>query len=161
MTNQNLNFAAVGNFKVLNSFFISLLFFSCLTPEQKLVRKAGGKNGIFAKIITEKGIILAKLEYEKVPVTVANFIGLSQGIIPNDAKKQGEPYYDGLKFYKVFKGYMLMTGCPKNDGNGYPGYLFADEFHADLKHDGPGILSMVSNGPNSNGSQFVIEGCRL
>lgn len=120
------------------------------------MRKAGGKKGIFAKITTEKGVILAKLEYEKAPLTVANFIGLTQGLIPNEIKKPGVPYYDGLKFYKVYKAYMLMTGCPKNDGNGYPGYLFADEFHKDLKHDAPGILSMVSNGPNSNGSQFVI-----
>lgn len=129
---------------------------ACLTPNQKMVKKAGEKKGIFAKITTEKGVILAKLEYEKAPLTVANFIGLTQGLIPNEIKKPGVPYYDGLKFYKVYKGYMLMTGCPKNDGNGYPGYLFADEFHKDLKHDAPGILSMVSNGPNSNGSQFVI-----
>ena len=141
--------------KILST-ILTLIFISCLSPSQKLIKKAGGKKGIFAKITTEKGVIIAKLEFEKVPLTVANFIGLAQGIIPNDVKKNGEPFYDGLKFYKVFKGYMLMTGCPKNDGSGHPGYFFKDEFHKDLKHNAPGILSMVSNGPNSNGSQFII-----
>lgn len=139
---------------IVPSLVISLLLFSCLSAKHR--KKDTLKNGIYAEITTEKGVIIAKLEYEKVPVTVANFIGLAQGIIPNDLKKLGEPYYDGLKFYKVFKDFMLMTGCPQNDGRGQPGYYFRDEFHPDLKHDSPGVLSMLSNGPNSNGSQFII-----
>jgi peptidyl-prolyl cis-trans isomerase A (cyclophilin A) len=134
-----------------------MLLVACLSPNQKIVKKSGSKKGIFAIITTEKGVMLAKLEYEKAPLTVANFIGLAQGIIPNSIKKVGEPFYDGLKFYKVFKGFMLIAGCPKNDGTGHPGYWFMDEFHPDLKHDSPGVLSMqCSNGPNTNGSQFAI-----
>lgn len=101
-------------------------------------------------------MIIAKLEYEKVPLTVASFMGLAQGIIPNDSTNNGKPFFDSLKFYKVFKGFMVMTGCPKNNGIGHPGYFFKDEFHPNLTHDSPGILSMVSNGPNTNGSQFLI-----
>ena len=100
--------------------------------------------------------MIARLEYDKVPLTVASFAGLAQGIITNQVKKPGEPFFDGLKFYKVFKGYMLMSGCPKNDGSGHPGYLFKGELHKDLKHDAAGVLSMVNNGDSTYGSQFVI-----
>ncbi len=146
----------------MQTFKISILLLSlvvlgsCLNPSQKYIRSIEGGNGIYAKIVTEKGIIVAKLEYEKAPLTVASFIGLAQGIIPNEVKKPGIPFYDGLKFYKVFQSNRLIAGCPNNEGNGHPGYLFADEFHKDLKHDTSGVLSMQSNGPNTNGSQFVI-----
>ena len=142
-------------FKLLSFCFV-LIFSSCLTPSQKLIKNTGFKKGIFAKITTEKGTMIAKLEYKKAPLTVANFIGLSQGIIPNEVKKEGEPYYDGQIFYRVIKGNIAIGGCPKGNGTGHPGYVFRDEFHKDLKHNKPGILSMVSHGPNSNGSQFII-----
>jgi len=135
----------------------TLLFFSCLTPEQKLVKEHGFKEGIFAKMTTEKGVILLKLEYKKTPLTVANFIGLAQGIIPNDFKKPGVPFYDGLKFQRVIKNGMLIGGCPKGDGTGHPGYLFKDEFSTLLRHHKTGILSMTNNGPHSNGCQFIIS----
>lgn len=137
-------------------FVQSLFIASCLSPNQKLIKNTGHRNGIYALIYTDKGSCIAKLEYEKTPITVANFIGLSQGIIPNTLKPAGQPFYDSLKFYKVFKGYMLLTGCPKNDGRGNPGYFFMDEFHPSLRHSKPGTLSMVNSGPNSNGSQFLI-----
>ena len=139
---------------ILSGIFITILLLSCLSAN---IKKADTlQNGIYARFTTETGVFIANLEYEKVPVTVANFMGLAQGTIPNDIKKLGVPYYNGLKFYKVFVGYMLMTGCPQNDGRGQPGYYFRDEFHPELKHDAPGVLSMLSNGPNSNGSQFII-----
>jgi peptidyl-prolyl cis-trans isomerase A (cyclophilin A) len=152
------NLPKIKKGKIFIGLFILMVFFasSCLNPQQKLVKKAGYKHGIFAKITTEKGVILAKLEFEKVPLLVANFIGLAEGSIPNTFKKDSIPYYDSLRFYKVYKGYMAMTGCPKNSGNGNPGYVFMDEFHEDLKHDTPGILSMQSDAPHNNGSQFVI-----
>lgn len=139
-------------------FLISILMFEACktTPQQQLVKKAGYKEGIFAKITTEKGEILAILEFEKAPLTVANFVGLAEGTIHNDIKPDSVPYYNGLKFHRVFKGYMAVGGCPKGNGTGHPGYLFKDEFHPDLKHDKPGILTMENNGPNSNGSQFII-----
>ncbi len=98
-----------------------------------------------AVIETNKGTIRIQLQEEKVPKTVANF-----------EKLAGEGFYNGLKFHRVINDFMVQTGCPQGTGTGGPGYKFADEFHKELKHDAPGILSMANSGPNTNGSQFFI-----
>ncbi len=98
-----------------------------------------------ATIETNKGTIRVELHADKVPKTVANF-----------EKLVGDGFYDGLKFHRVIGDFMIQTGCPKGTGTGDAGYKFDDEFHADLKHDGPGVLSMANAGPNTNGSQFFI-----
>jgi peptidyl-prolyl cis-trans isomerase B (cyclophilin B) len=98
-----------------------------------------------ATIDTNRGTIKLKLHADKAPKTVANFEKLA---------KQG--FYNGLKFHRVIENFMVQTGCPKGTGTGDPGYKFADEFHPDLKHSGPGVLSMANSGPNTNGSQFFI-----
>jgi peptidyl-prolyl cis-trans isomerase B (cyclophilin B) len=98
-----------------------------------------------ATIETNQGTITAELFADKVPKTVANF-----------EKLVGQGFYNGLKFHRVIADFMVQTGCPQGTGTGGPGYKFADEFHADLRHSGPGILSMANSGPNSNGSQFFI-----
>lgn len=114
------------------------------------------QEGIYAKFDTSKGEILVKLHYDKTPGTVGNFVALAEGNLENTAKEQGTPYYDGLKFHRVIPDFMIQGGDPQGTGSGGPGYKFDDEFHPELRHDGPGVLSMANAGPGTNGSQFFI-----
>jgi peptidyl-prolyl cis-trans isomerase A (cyclophilin A) len=115
----------------------------------------------YAHFETTLGNFTVELFESKTPKTVANFAGLAEGTKPWKHPKTGEqhkdkPYFDGIIFHRVIKGFVIQGGDPLGQGYGGPGYQFEDEFHPDLRHDRAGILSMANAGPNTNGSQFFI-----
>lgn len=116
------------------------------------------EDGIYAELITNKGVMLAKLEYNKAPVTVANFVSLAEGkntMVDSAYKKK--KFYNGTVFHRVINDFMIQGGDPLGTGAGNPGYKFMDEFNPDLKHDKKGILAMANSGyGGTNGSQFYI-----
>lgn len=122
----------------------------------KIVTPSNNNTGIFAEIATSKGNILLQLEFQKAPVTVANFVALSEGNHPNvDEKYKGKPFFNGLKFHRVIKDFMIQGGDPAGNGSGNAGYSFKDEF-SDLKFTTGGLLAMANSGPATNSSQFFI-----
>tara|TARA_X000000368_G_scaffold400349_1_gene372144 strand:+ start:1911 stop:2996 length:1086 start_codon:yes stop_codon:yes gene_type:complete len=124
---------------------------SCISSHPNL------NEGLYAEIKTNKGEILINLTFKETPVTVANFVSLSEGKNKEvSSEYDKKKYYDGLVFHRVIDDFMIQGGCPQGTGTGDPGYKFKDEFDDNLNHDGPGILSMANSGPNTNGSQFFI-----
>ena len=114
------------------------------------------ESGLYANIQTSKGSILLKLAYDKAPITVANFVSLSEGKNSKVSEEfRSKKYYNGIRFHRVIADFMIQGGDPTGSGSGGPGYRFDDEF-SDLTHKGPGILSMANAGPGTNGSQFFI-----
>lgn len=117
-------------------------------------------QGLYAIFETNQGTMTCKLEEEKAPETVKNFVGLATGekeyVDPKTGKKSHEPFYNGTIFHRIIKNFMIQGGDRLGQGTGGPGYQFKDEFDASLKHTGPGVLSMANAGRNTNGSQFFI-----
>jgi peptidyl-prolyl cis-trans isomerase A (cyclophilin A) len=120
-----------------------------------------GPGQLYARFVTSQGDIVLRLEEERAPKTVRNFVGLATGtqewVHPRTGQLQkGVRYYDGTVFHRVIPNFMIQGGDPLGQGTGGPGYRFEDEFHPELRHTGPGILSMANSGAGTNGSQFFI-----
>jgi cyclophilin family peptidyl-prolyl cis-trans isomerase len=113
-------------------------------------------DGLYAEIKTSKGLIVARLEMDLVPMTVANFVGLAEGTIANAAFDPGRPFFDGTTWHRVEPGHVIQTGIPKSDRSKVPGYTFPNEIHASLSHNHAGALNMANSGPNTNAAQFCI-----
>lgn len=117
---------------------------------------AGPGPGVYADIFTGKGRIRARLEWERTPLAVANFVGLAEGTIENAAFDLGRPFFDGTTFHRVEAGHVIQAGIPASDRSRGPGYVFPNEMHAALSHDHAGALNMANGGPHTNASQFCI-----
>lgn len=137
---------------------IHRLFLTLLLPVTIVATPT--EDGIFAVFETNQGSFTCKLDYERVPMVVANFVGLAEGTRPwidlETMAIQRRPFYDGLTFHRVIDGFMIQGGSPNGLGTDGPGYQFPDQMHPDLIHEGVGVLSMANSGLDTNGSQFFV-----
>lgn len=140
--------------------FLALAAVSAVAVAADPIDDATAADGLYAVFETTLGSFACRLEPEKAPVTVGNFVGLAAGtqefIDARTGQRTKRPFYDGLRFHRVVSGFVVQAGCPRGDGTGGPGYEFVDEIDPSLRHDGPGVLSMASAGRDRNGSQFFI-----
>jgi len=112
--------------------------------------------GLYARIYTSKGPVLAELKPDLTPLPVTNFVGLAEGTIQNDAFDLGTPFYDGTVIHRVEAGHVIQMGVPQSDRAQGPGYVFPNEIHADLSHDHAGALNFANSGPDTNAGQWCI-----
>jgi len=144
--------------KLINKAFHLLALILLMTTSSCQDKYPGLDDGLYAEFVTTKGNMIAKLEYEKTPVTVANFVALAEGNHPLVKEEfKGKKYYNGLIFHRVIDQFMIQSGDPTGTGSGDPGYKFANEIVPDLNYNKAGILGMANSGPGgTNGSQFFI-----
>jgi len=114
-------------------------------------------EGLYAEVATNKGLIVLRLEFEKTPMTAANFVGLAEGTITNAAFPAGTPYFDGTKWHRVVPGHVIQCGIAASEKAKDPGYEFPNEIVLpDLNHGRAGMVNMANGGPHTNGSQWCI-----
>jgi len=136
---------------------VLLLLVTAVTMSSCKSKYPNLEDGLYAEFVTNKGTFVAKFYHEATPLTVANFIELAEGKHEMmDSIYKGKPFYDGLTFHRVMKGFMIQGGDPLGSGQGNAGFRFPDEFVDSLKHDKKGLLSMANGGPATNGSQFFV-----
>ena len=119
-------------------------------------RPAPYPDGIYAELETNRGTIVLELDFERTPLTTANFIGLAEGTITNQAFPAGHPFFDGTVFHRVVPGHVIQAGIPIGGETDSPGYTIPNEISPDLSHNRAGILGMANAGPHTNSSQFYI-----
>ena len=139
--------------KHLNTFFLCFVLLTNLLGQSE--NTSDLPDGVYAKIQTNKGLIIASLNYKEVPMTVANFVGLAEGTIENKALPLGQPYYTGSKWHRVVPEHVIQGGSPAN-AQGRLGYSYPNEIYSGLSHEKAGVLGIANAGPHTNGSQFYI-----
>lgn len=136
-------------------FLLALLFATVTSVTAQ--KKAAYPDGLYAEVMTSKGMIVMQLEFEKTPMTVASFVGLAEGTIENSVLPLGKPYYDGAKWHRVVPGHVIQCGIPANTTAGSPGYSFPNEIvFPELNHGRAGMVGMANGGAHTNGSQWYI-----
>lgn len=140
----------------MKSFLVIILLCLFTLPSQSQDLRQEIEKGVYAHIYTNKGEIIAFLEYEKVPMTVANFVGLAEGTIDNAAFGIGRPYYSNSKWHRVIPEHVIQGGSPDIKGRAGTGYAYPNEIYDGLSHGEPGVLGIANAGPHTNGSQFYI-----
>jgi cyclophilin family peptidyl-prolyl cis-trans isomerase len=131
----------------------AIVVFASLSAAQQGPKRP---DGLYAEIKTSKGLIVARLEMDLTPMTVANFVGLAEGTIANTAFDPGRPFFDGATWFRVEPGHVIQTGVPQSEKSRGPGYMFPNEIHVGLSHNHAGALNMANGGPNTNAAQFCI-----
>ena len=134
-----------------------LIFLQAIVLSTVAQKKQPHPDGLYAEVMTSKGLIVLQLEFEKTPMTVANYVGLAEGTIDNELVPAGKPYFDGGKWYRVAPGHVIQCGSPANTESKGPGYTFPNEIVLpDLNHGGAGMVTMANGGPHTNSSHWCI-----
>ncbi len=140
--------------KILKTATLVILLASTLGPA---CRGPKYPDGVYAEVTTNKGLIVLELEFEKTPMTAANFVGLAEGTIDNAAFAPGRPFFDGTKWHRVVAGHVIQCGIPVGGKAEDPGYEFPNEIVLpELNHGRAGMVNMANGGPHTNGSQWCI-----
>lgn len=141
----------------MRRFFLLLVAcFVLVTADAQRKPKTTYADGLYAEVMTTKGLIVLQLEFEKTPVAVSSFVGLAEGTIDNAVLPPGQPYYNGSRWHRVVPGHVIQCGMPVNSTAGSPGYEYPNEIVPGLSHGAAGRVGVANGGPHTNGSQWYI-----